>query len=180
MTPIMNTEDVIEEYAFRADSSTVQQFLTFMLQNKLYGVEILTIKEIVGLGNMTRVPMVASFIAGVINLRGSVVPVIDLAKRFNFDASERTKRSSIVIVEVKDKDGSVVLGITVDEVNEVIDIALDNIEPTPDFGTNIRTDFIKGMGKLNRGVLILLNLNNILSITEISNLNENRARLIKQ
>jgi purine-binding chemotaxis protein CheW len=148
--------------------SNSRQFLTFVLNNDIYGIDILSIKEITDFSNITRVPMVPGFIAGMVNLRGNVVPVIDLAKRFLEEPSERTKRSSIVIVDLKANDQSMVIGIIVDEVSEVIDVSLLEIVPAPEFGTKIRTDFIHGMGKVDQRLLILLNIENILAIDELS------------
>jgi purine-binding chemotaxis protein CheW len=148
--------------------NNIQQYLTFVLNNEVYGVNILSIKEIIDYGNITRVPMVNSFIAGVINLRGSVVPIIDLALRFSEPPSGRTKRSSIVIIELKHNEQDMEIGITVDEVNEVINIPFNEIEAAPEFGTKIRTDFIAGMGKVENHLLILLDIENILAIDELS------------
>lgn len=146
----------------------VTQFLTFELNTNVYGINILNIKEIVDYGNITRVPMMPDFIAGVINLRGSVVPVVDLALRFSEQPSQRTKRSSIVILEVQNEEQTLEIGITVDEVNEVLDILSSEIEPAPSFGTKIRTDFISGMGKVDEQLLVLLDIENILSVAELS------------
>jgi len=151
-------------------SEKVTQFLTFQLNGDVYGINILNIKEIIDYGNITRVPMMTEFIAGVINLRGSVVPVVDLALRFSQKSSEKTKRSSVVIVEVKDDEQEMEIGITVDEVNEVLDILAGEIEPSPSFGTKIRTDFIEGMGKVDKQLLVLLNVENILAVEELSRL----------
>jgi purine-binding chemotaxis protein CheW len=145
-----------------------RKFLTFVLNNEIYGIDILSINEITDFSNITRVPMVPSYIAGMVNLRGNVVPVIDLAKRFLEQPSERTKRSSIVIVDLKGNEQSMVIGIIVDEVSEVIDVSLLEIVPAPEFGTKIRTDFIHGMGKVDQRLLVLLNIENILAIDELS------------
>lgn len=147
---------------------SVTQFLTFELNNEKYGICILNIKEIIDYGNITRVPMMPEFIAGVINLRGSVVPVVDLALRFSEQPSLRTKRSSIVILEVKYDEQVMEIGITVDVVNEVLDILSSDMELAPEFGTRIRTDFISSMGKVNDKFLVLLDMDNILSIEELS------------
>ncbi len=144
------------------------QFLTFELNGEAYGIDILNIREIIDYGNITRVPMMPAFIAGVINLRGSVVPVVDLALRFSELPSERTKRSSIVILEVEYEEQKLEIGITVDVVNEVIGILPNEIEPAPPFGTKIRTDFIDGMGKINDQLLVLLDTRVILSVAELS------------
>jgi len=144
------------------------QFLTFQLNKEVYGINILKVKEIIDYGNITKVPMMSDFIAGVINLRGSVVPVVDLALRFSQAPSMITKRSSIVVVEIPDDNGWIEIGITVDEVNEVLEILPSEIELAPSFGTKIRTDFISGMGKIQKELLILLDVENILAIEEIS------------
>ena len=147
------------------------QFLTFELNSEPYGVDILHIREIIDYKNITQVPMMPQFIAGVINLRGSVVPIVDLALRFSLSPSERTKKSSIVIIEVEHEGQNMDIGITVDEVNEVLDISANEIEPTPSFGTQIRTDFIRGMGKVKKELLTLLAVEHILSIDELSLIN---------
>jgi purine-binding chemotaxis protein CheW len=157
-----------QESLKKVAGNNFQQFLTFVLNDEVYGVNILSIKEIIDYGNITRVPMVNSFIAGVINLRGSVVPIIDLALRFSEQPSVRTKRSSIVIIELKHNEQNMEIGITVDEVNEVINIPFNEIETAPEFGTKIRTDFIAGMGKIEKHLLILLDIENILAIDELS------------
>lgn len=149
-------------------SDNVTQFLTFMLNTQAYGINILNIKEIIDYGSITRVPLMPEFIAGVINLRGSVVPVVNLALRFSEKPLARTKRSSIVILEVKYEEQMMEIGITVDVVNEVLDILSSDIEPAPSFGTKIRTDFISGMGKVKDQLLVLLNIESILSIDELS------------
>ncbi len=146
----------------------ITQFLTFELNSDVYGIKILNIKEIIDHGNITRVPMMPDFIAGVINLRGSVVPVVDLALRFSEKPSLRTKRSSIVILDVESLGDKLEIGITVDVVNEVLDISINDIEAAPPFGTKIRTDFISGMGKVDEKLLVLLDIKNILCIDELS------------
>jgi len=150
------------------DSDDVEQYLTFMLGGKTYGLEILDIKEIIEYGEVTDVPMTPAFILGVINLRGAVVPVIDLGERFSGNALEVTKRTSIIILEIKNDDLKVEIGITVDFVNEVLDIHPNEIEPAPKLGEQIQTNFISGMAKTNDKLLILLDIGNILSIDELS------------
>lgn len=146
----------------------VRQCLTFMLGKKLYGLDILNIKEIIEYGDVTEVPMTPDFISGVINLRGSAVPVIDLSQRFSSVATEMTNRTSIIILEVTNDDLSIEIGITVDLVNEVLDIHSSDIEPAPALGNQIETSFISGMAKVNGKFLILLDIENILSIEELS------------
>ncbi len=146
----------------------INQFLTFEVNHEVYGINILNIREIIDYGNVTRVPMMSSFIAGVINLRGSVVPVIDLAKRFSQQSSTISKHSSILILEIEYESQIQDIGICVDVVNEVLDIASNDVELAPTFGTKIRTDFISGMGKVADKLLVLLNIETILSISELS------------
>ncbi len=149
-------------------SDEVEQYLTFLLGGKTYGLEILNIKEIIEYGEITDVPMTPDFISGVINLRGSVVPVIDLSQRFSGQSIERTKRTSIIILEVKNDDLSIEIGVTVDMVNEVLDIHPGEIEQAPSLGNQIQTNFISGMAKIEDRLLILLDIENILSIDELS------------
>ncbi len=151
-----------------ACSGEAEQYLTFMLNAKTYGLKILNIKEIIEYGDVTDVPMTPEFISGVINLRGSVVPVIDLSQRFSGESVEHTKRTSIVILEVRSDDLSIEIGVTVDMVNEVLDIHPGEIEPAPSFGNQIQTDFIAGMAKIDGKLLILLDIENVLSVDELS------------
>ena len=151
------------------------QYLTFMLAGEAYAVGILAIKEIIEHGNMTRVPMMPEFIRGVINLRGAVVPVIDLGVRFGTGATKVTRRTCIVIVEVENDAESQDVGILVDAVNEVMDIASANIEPAPDFGTRISTDFIAGMARIEDRFVIVLDPARVLSVDEMAVLAQSGA-----
>jgi purine-binding chemotaxis protein CheW len=144
------------------------QFLTFDLAGKSYGIDILNIKEIIEHGNITRVPMTQNFLAGVINLRGNVVPVVDLALRFSQARSKHTRKSGIVILELKNEEGSLEIGVTVDLVNEVLEVSDTEVKSAPSFGTNIRSDFISGIVKLDERLLVLLDIEQILSIDELS------------
>lgn len=151
-------------------ANTIQQYLTFVLGREIFAINILNIKEIIEYGQLTEVPKMPAFIRGVINLRGAVVPVIDMAARFDKPTSELTRKTCIVIIEVAHSEGTQVVGIMVDAVNEVVDIEPGNIEPAPSFGANIRVDFIEGMGKIEGKFIILLNVNKVLSVDEISSL----------
>jgi purine-binding chemotaxis protein CheW len=148
------------------------QYLTFVLGSEVYALGILNIKEIIDYDNLTDVPMMPAFVRGVINLRGSVVPVIDLMARFGKGSTAVAKRTGIVIVETDDKgDGNQHdIGIIVDAVNEVIDIGPQDIEPPPSFGTGIHSDFISGMAKRNGRFIILLNVTKVLSADEMAGL----------
>ena len=151
-------------------ANTIQQYLTFVLGREIFAINILNIKEIIEYGQLTEVPKMPAFIRGVINLRGAVVPVIDMAARFDKPTAEITRKTCIVIIEVAHADTTQVVGIMVDAVNEVVDIEAGNIEPAPSFGANIRVDFIEGMGKIDGKFIILLNVNKVLSVDEIANL----------
>ncbi|BAL25994.1 chemotaxis protein CheW [Azoarcus sp. KH32C] len=146
------------------------QYLTFLLGGEMFAVGILHVKEIIEFGNLTEIPMMPTFIRGVINLRGAVVPVIDLTARFAGQPSQPGKRTCIVIVEVQDGDLSHDVGIMVDAVSEVLEIPADEIEPPPSFGARIRADFIQGMGKVAGRFVILLNIDRVLSVDEIATL----------
>ncbi len=149
-------------------TEAVSQFLTFELNQEIYGVDILGIKEIIDYGSITKVPMVSDCIAGVINLRGSVVPVINLASRFSQASANKTKKSSVIIIEITHESQKMEIGIVVDVVNEVIDVFTDEIEPSPSFGTKIRSDFISGMAKVKDNLLVMLNIEKVLSVNELS------------
>ncbi|HEC18526.1 MAG TPA: chemotaxis protein CheW [Gammaproteobacteria bacterium] len=164
---------VAEQNYTEADPNADQnQFLTFTLGGEVYAIEILSIREIIDYGNLTTVPMMPAFIRGVINLRGSVVPVVDLAARFDGEPAGITKRTGIIIIEIPDGETTLNIGAIVDGVNEVLEIPPGDIEPAPSFGARIRTDFIKGMGKVDGKFLVLLDVANVLSIDELSLLDE--------
>jgi purine-binding chemotaxis protein CheW len=143
------------------------QYLTFMLAGEVFAIGILVIKEIIEYHNLTEVPMMPPSVRGVINLRGSVVPVMDLLARFGRPTSEITKRTCIVIVEVESGEERQIIGVVVDAVNEVLDILPADIEPPPAFGARIRNDFILGMGKVKGKFVILLDVNHVLSLDEL-------------
>ena len=151
--------------------SQPSQYLTFLLGGEMFAVGILNVKEIIEYGNLTQIPLMPSFIRGVINLRGAVVPVIDLAARFGGAASTPGRRSCIVIVEVAGDDGARHdIGVLVDAVSEVLDIPPAEIEPPPSFGAQIRADFIFGMGKVGGKFVIILCIDKVLSVEEIAEL----------
>jgi purine-binding chemotaxis protein CheW len=143
------------------------QYLTFNLGGETFAIGILSIKEIIGWQNLTEVPMMPACVRGVINLRGTVVPVLDLQSRFGSETSPVTKRTCVVIVEVDNEGEHHTVGVVVDAVNEVLDISASDIEPAPSFGSRIRTDFIEGMGKVKDKFVILLNVNHVLSLSDI-------------
>jgi purine-binding chemotaxis protein CheW len=151
-------------------SEEQQQYLTFMLGGEIFAIGILRIKEIIEYGQLTEVPRMPEFIRGVINLRGSVVPVIDLGARFGKQPSNISRRTCVVIIEIEHESEQQVVGVMVDAVNEVLDIPPEQVEPAPNFGANIRADFIQGMGKVEGKFVIILNVNHVLSLDEMSTL----------
>lgn len=144
------------------------KYLTFTLANEEYGIGILKIKEIIGRMPVTVVPQTPEFVKGVINLRGKVIPVVDLRCRFGMESIDYTDRTCIVVVEIAVQAGTVMIGIVVDSVSEVLNIKGDDIEDTPTFGTRLNTDYIQGMAKLEGGVKILLDIDRVLTEGEVS------------
>jgi purine-binding chemotaxis protein CheW len=151
-------------------SAEPAQYLTFMLAREQFAIGILGIKEIIEFNGMTEVPMMPPCVRGVINLRGAVVPVLDLLARFGRPSSAVTKRTCVVIVEVAGIEEKHVVGLLVDAVNEVLDIAPADIEPPPSFGARIRSDFIQGVGKVKGKFVLLLDVDRALSLDEIGDL----------
>ena len=149
-----------------------QQYLTFSVTGEFFGVAIVSIKEIIEYRATTEVPMMPEFMRGIINLRGRVVPVIDLAVRFGRPRAAVTARSCIVIVEAQQNGEQHDLGVVVDAVSAVADIADADIEPPPSFGARLRSEFITGMGKINEKFVILLDVSKVLSIDELSSLGD--------
>lgn len=146
-----------------------QQFLTFLLNGEPFAISILVIKEIIEYGNLTAVPLMPDFIRGVLNLRGQVLPVIDLAARFGRAQAEVARRTCVVIIEMRNDDGEAQdVGVVVDSVSEVMDIPANAIQPSPAFGAKIRADFINGMVEVDGRFIIILNVDRVLSIDEMA------------
>lgn len=164
----MNEITTVSSSALDIAGDDVNQYLTFVLGGEVYGVSILVIKEILEYHEPTLVPMMPDFIRGVINLRGSVVPVVDLSLRLGRESTEVAKRTCVVIIEIQHEEERMEIGVVVDAVNEVLDIVPENIEAAPNFGAKIRTDFINGMGKVDDKFVVLLNIDHVLSIEELS------------
>jgi purine-binding chemotaxis protein CheW len=143
-----------------------QQYLTFTLGGEVFAIGILAIKEIIEYSTLTAVPMMPPYVRGVINLRGAVVPVLDLSVRFGKPSSPVSRRTCIVIVEITTAGERQDVGVVVDAVDSVLDIPTDQIEPPPAFGARISTDFIRGMGKVNGRFVILLDVNAVLAPEE--------------
>jgi len=171
----MNQPQRREEVVRIADTSGDQnQYLTFQIGREMFAVGILHIREIIEYGSLTTVPMMPEFVRGVINLRGSVVPVIDLSARFGRGESNINRRSCVVILEVDgmagDDESLQEIGVIVDSVSEVLEIPPSEIEPAPSFGARIRPDFIAGMGKVKGQFVILLNVQQALNTREMAEL----------
>jgi len=150
----------------------LHQYLTFLVGKDNLAISILDVKEIIENNSITHVPMTPEYIRGVINLRGHVVPVIDLSARLGKTRSEITKRTCIVLVQVEYNEESQLLGMLVDAVDEILDLPATSILPAPDFGADIRNDFIQAMGRVGDEFIILLNINRVLSVKELSQLKQ--------
>ena len=149
----------------QGDSSSRERegkYLTFVLAGEDYGLETLKVREIIGIMNITKVPRTPDFVKGVINLRGKVIPVVDLRLKFGLEEREYDEETCIIVVDI----GSVEMGIIVDKVSEVMDIAAEHIEDSPRFGADVSTEFILGMGKMNENVTILLDISKIFSTAD--------------
>jgi len=140
------------------------------LASEEYGIGILKIREIIGMMPITTVPQTPGFVKGVINLRGKVIPVIDLRRRFGMDAIDYTERTCIIVVEIEGSAGTVQIGIVVDAVSEVLNVNAEDVEETPTFGAELNTDYILGMAKMEGGVKILLDIDKVLNAEEITTL----------
>jgi purine-binding chemotaxis protein CheW len=147
------------------------KYLTFQLANEEFGIRVLKVREIMGLQEITAVPQTPAHIKGVINLRGKVIPVIDLRLKFNLSAAEYTQRTCIIVTQVKGDSGTLPMGIVVDGVSEVLNLTAGEIEDTPDFGENVAGQYLLGMAKVKGKVKILLDIDRVLSVQELHNLN---------
>ena len=144
------------------------QYLTFRLGQESFGIDVLKVREILDFIDVTKVPKAPDYMLGVINLRGSVVPVVDLRKRFNIESGERTKDNCIIVLEINLNDEELKVGIIGDMVEEVIDLRSEQIEPPPKLGSQLRAEFIVGMGKQEEAFIILLDIDKIFSGEELS------------
>lgn len=156
------------EEAIRSTTINTGKYLTFTLAKEAYGIGILKVKEIIGMMPITSVPRTPDFVKGVINLRGKVIPIIDLRLKFSMPSIPYNDRTCIIVVEIDSESGTILIGIVVDAVSEVLNISQDQIEDSPAFGTQLDTDYILGMAKTDDDVKILLNIDRILTHTEIN------------
>ncbi len=156
------------DQAVKAMTDREGKYLTFVLNEEEYGIGILKIKEIIGMMPITTVPQTPEFVKGVINLRGKVIPIVDLRARFGMDTIDYTERTCIIVVEIEGDSGTVMIGIVVDAVSEVLNIRGEDIEDTPTFGAKLNIDYILGMAKMEGCVKILLDIDRALSAEEIT------------
>ena len=144
------------------------QFLTFILDNEAYGVEILRVQEIKGWTPVTRIPNTPEYMQGVLNLRGTIVPIVDMRMRFNLQRVEYTPITVIIVLSVKSENGERVIGLVVDSVSDVIDVNAKDIKATPDFGTTLNTEFINGLATSAENMVMLLDVDKLLSVDEMT------------
>ena len=158
--------DTTENHSELADK-LAGKYLTFKLADEEYGLEILKVQEIIQMQEVTRVPKTPEFVRGVINLRGRVIPVIELSKKFGMESTEDTSKTCIIVVQIAQNNKKMTLGIIIDEVSEVLDIEAENIQETPSFGGNVNTDFILGIGKIGDNVKMLLDIDKVMTTSEL-------------
>ena len=166
----MTEETKVMDKAVKMAAEREGKYLTFTLADEEYGIGILKIKEIIGMMPVTTVPQTPDFVKGVINLRGKVIPVMDLRLRFGMESIDYTERTCIIVVEIEGSNGTIQIGIVVDSVSEVLNIKGEDIEDTPTFGTKLNTEYILGMAKMEGGVKILLDIDRVLSEGDIADL----------
>lgn len=160
----MSTETTV---APAANQKLAGKYLTFKLHGESYGIDVLKVREIIRLTEITKVPQMPAYVCGVINLRGKIIPVIDLRTRFGFGGIANTEQTCIVVVQVRMPEGKATqMGLVVDGVEEVVNIAGGDIEETPDFGAEIPTDYILGMAKIKGAVKSLLDIDSVIATSE--------------
>jgi purine-binding chemotaxis protein CheW len=173
----MATEPVTAKTSL-SEAVLSSQYLTFMLGDELFAMGISTVREIIQHGAMTVVPLMPDFVRGVINLRGAVVPVIDLQVRFGRPRAQVGKKTCVIIFDASRDGESAQLGLLVDAVSEVIDIGQERIEPPPQFGTAINREFIYGMGKVDAGFIVILEPSRALDIDEMAAVAEQKTEAL--
>lgn len=151
-----------------SEITETRQYLTFRLSNEIFAIDVAKVREVLDLTTITAIPRTPEFMSGVINLRGSVVPVVDLRLCFEMTKTESTRNTCIVVVEVQLDGEATVIGALADSVEEVIDLEPDQIQPAPRIGTQIRTDFIRGMGKRDAQFIMILDIDRVFSADELA------------
>lgn len=148
------------------------KYLTFKLEDEIYGIEILKVQEIICIMEVTSIPKTPDYIRGVINLRGRVIPVIDLRLKFGMPEKENTDKTCIIVVQVKTEKATITMGAVVDSVSEVLEISSEQIEAPPAFGNNVDLRFIMGMGKIAEKVIMLLDVDKVFSNSDINQISK--------
>ncbi|MBN2588304.1 MAG: purine-binding chemotaxis protein CheW [Sedimentisphaerales bacterium] len=169
MTKATVTSEEIKDAISRKEG----KYLTFALGSEEYGLEILKVREIIGYIEITAVPQMPEYVKGVINLRGQVIPVIDLRSKFGMETADITEQTCIIVIDISNGKRKCNTGIVVDRVQEVLDINSENIQETPEFSTSINTDFILGIGKVGTAIKILLDIEKVLTGINFNSLNNN-------
>ena len=174
----MTGESAVAQFDAMAARVAAQpgKYLTFQLGSEVYGLEILKVQEIIGVMNVTRVPRMPEFVRGVINLRGRVIPVVDLRLKFGMADKEYNKRTCIIVVQVSCASKQVTMGVIVDEVSEVLDVRAEQLEGPPSFGASVDTEFLLGMAKVGDKVVILLDVDKVLATAEVALLQQAAQR----
>ena len=162
MTQMIDNTDLM------ASGEGSQQYLTFMLAGEEYGVDILRVQEIKGWDTVTLIPNTPEYIRGVINLRGTIVPIIDMRTRFNLEQLEYGPTTVVIVLKVNNADKSRTMGIVVDGVSDVYNMPEEDIKPSPDFGTAVDTDFVKGLATVNDKMVIVLDIDHMLNTNELT------------
>lgn len=168
----MKDMDEIVSQVRKAGTEREGKYLTFSLAGEEYGIGILKVKEIIGMMPITHVPQTPEYVKGVVNLRGKVIPVVDLRLKFGIDPIDYTERTCIIVVEISSASKTISMGIVVDSVSEVMNIKSGDIEDTPCFGTKLKTEFILGMAKMGSSVKILLDIDLVLADEEVAEIEE--------
>jgi len=165
--------NAVENIAMEQDTAIdeqTSQFLTFLLAEEEYGVDILRVQEVKGWTPVTCIPQSPEYVRGVLNLRGTIVPIIDLRMRFNIDTVEYTRTTVIIVISVESEENNRVIGVVADGVSDVIDVVQQKIKAAPDFGTKVHTDFISGLATINEKMIMLLDIDKLLTADEIKGL----------
>lgn len=158
--------------------SEVRQYLTFILDDELFAVDVVKVREVLDYTTITKIPRTPEYMRGVINLRGSVVPVIDLRLKFGMSKTENTINTCIIVMEVQTDNETIILGALSDSVQEVFELEPDQIEPAPKIGTHFNAEFLKGMGKRNDNFIMILDIDKVFTfeeLSEVQNVNTNSA-----
>ena len=163
----MSTQDEAKVGAEHSKTGKAGKYLTFALANEEYGIGVMKVKEIIGMMPVTRVPRTPNYVLGVINLRGKVIPVIDLRLRFAMETVEFTDRTCVIVVEIDGPSGPAMIGVVVDSVSDVLNIKEEDIEGELSFGASLDTEYIFGVAKMEKGVKILIDIDKVLTSDEL-------------